>query len=176
MIIFFNLYSDIINKLITIKDKLLTSFFFFVTGIFHFISKIDRYFLVYCLFFFKLIFNDHKKLEFEEHLLLICNISITRIWCEINGCIFVNNTKVFVRAPFNKIELNWLFKLDLFQFTNFNELNDYLQDKYNIPAFQHRLLQRLSIFSFKILNFVSAPKILKEMIETKFQELESRNK
>jgi hypothetical protein len=44
------------------------------------------------------------------------------------------------------------------------------QDK----AFQHRLLQRLSIFSFKKLNFVSAPKILKEIIETKFQELKSQ--
>lgn len=53
-------------------------------------------------------------------------------------------------------------------------MNDYLQDKYNIPAFQHRLLQRLSIFSFKMLNFVSAPKILKEIIETKFQELKSQ--
>ena len=70
--------------------------------------------------------------------------------------------------------LNLLFKLDLSQFTNCNELNDYLQDKYNIPAFQHRLLQRLSIFSFKMLNFVSAPKILKEIIETKFQELKSQ--
>ena len=36
------------------------------------------------------------------------------------------------------------------------------------------LLQRLSIFSFKMLNFVSAPKILKEIIETKFQELKSQ--
>jgi len=53
-------------------------------------------------------------------------------------------------------------------------LNDYLQDKYNIPAFQHRLLQRLSVFSFKMLNFVSAPKILKETIETKFQELKTQ--
>jgi hypothetical protein len=67
-----------------------------------------------------------------------------------------------------------LFKLDLSQFTNCNELNDYLQDKFNIPAFQHRLLQRLSIFSFKMLNFVSAAKILKEMIETKFHELKSQ--
>ena len=70
--------------------------------------------------------------------------------------------------------LNLLSKLDLSLFTNCNELNDYLQDKYNIPAFQHRLLQRLSIFSFKMLNFVSAPKILKEIIETKFQELKSQ--
>jgi hypothetical protein len=69
---------------------------------------------------------------------------------------------------------NFLFKLDLSQFTNCNEFSDYLQDKYNIPAFQHRLLQRLSIFSFKMLNFVSAPKILKEIIETKFQELKGQ--
>jgi hypothetical protein len=43
-----------------------------------------------------------------------------------------------------------------------------------IPDFQHRLLQRLSIFSFEMLNFVSAPKTLKEIIETKFQELKSQ--
>jgi hypothetical protein len=53
-------------------------------------------------------------------------------------------------------------------------LNDYLQDKYNIPAFQHRLLQRLSVFSFKMLNFISAPQILKEIIEKKFQELKTQ--
>ncbi len=53
-------------------------------------------------------------------------------------------------------------------------MNDYLQDTYNIPAFQHRLLQRLSVFSFKMLNFIWAPKILKETIETKFQELKTQ--
>ena len=41
---------------------------------------------------------------------------------------------------------NILFKLDISQFTNCDELNNYLQDLYNIPAFQHFLLQRLSIF------------------------------
>ena len=53
-------------------------------------------------------------------------------------------------------------------------MNDYLKDKYYIPAFQHRLLQRLSVLSFKMLNFISAPKILKETIETKFQELKTQ--
>ena len=69
---------------------------------------------------------------------------------------------------------NFPFKLDLSQFTNGYELNDYLNDKYNISAFQHRLLQRLSVFSFKYLNFISAPKILKETIETKFQEFKTQ--
>jgi len=32
----------------------------------------------------------------------------------------------------------------------------------------------LSIFSFKMLSFVSAPKILKEIIETKFLKLKSQ--
>jgi len=35
--------------------------------------------------------------------------------------------------------------------------------KFNIPAFQHRIIHRLSVFSFKMLNFVSAPKNLKEV-------------
>jgi hypothetical protein len=48
-------------------------------------------------------------------------------------------------------------------------LNDYLQDTYNIPAFQHRILQRLSVFSFKMLNFIIAPKILKETTDTKIK-------
>jgi len=31
--------------------------------------------------------------------------------------------------------------------------NTYLLNKCNIPAFQHRIIHRLSIFSFKMLNF-----------------------
>ena len=48
-------------------------------------------------------------------------------------------------------------------------MNDYLHDTYNIPAFQHRLLQRLSVFSLKMLNLIIAPKILKETIDTKIK-------
>ena len=39
-----------------------------------------------------------------------------------------------------------------------------------MPSFQRRIIHRLSIFSFKTLNFVSAPKILKEFIVKNFQE------
>ena len=63
-----------------------------------------------------------------------------------------------------------LFNLDLYNFTDFDQLNKYLIKKFNIPAFQHRIILRLSIFSFKMLNFVSAPKILKEVIVKNFQE------
>jgi len=85
-------------------------------------------------------------------------------YCSTLSIYFSKAVFLFIQRLFNKyfLWLNFLFKLDLSQFTNCNELNDYLQDTYNIPAFQHHLLQRLSIFSFKMLNFVSAPKILKE--------------
>ncbi len=42
-------------------------------------NKDRSIFFWFTVYFFLLIFNDHKKLEFEAHLLLICNISITRI-------------------------------------------------------------------------------------------------
>ncbi len=91
------------------------------------------------------------------------------LYTRFGGANFTHDSRCELYTRFLKsfICLNLLFKLDLSQFTNGYELNDYLQDKYNIPAFQHRLLQRLSIFSFKMLNFVSAPK-------TKFQELKSQ--
>ena len=54
-----------------------------------------------------------------------------------------------------------LLKVDLYTFTDFDELNTYLLNKFNILAFQHRIIHRLSVFSFKMLNFVSAPKNLK---------------
>ena len=41
-----------------------------------------------------------------------------------------------------------LFKLYLYAFTDFDQLNTYLLNKYNILACQHRV----SIFSFQILN------------------------
>ena len=52
-----------------------------------------------------------------------------------------------------------LNKLDLYTFTDFDQLNIYLLKKCNIPAFQHCIIHRLSIFSFKMLNFFSTPKI-----------------
>jgi hypothetical protein len=61
-----------------------------------------------------------------------------------------------------------LFKLDSHNHTDYNELNEYLLEKFNIPVFQHRIIHRLSILSYKMLNFTSAPKILKENIKDNF--------
>ena len=45
-----------------------------------------------------------------------------------------------------------LFKLDLYAFTDFDQLNTYILNIFNILAFQHRIIHRVSIFSFKMLN------------------------
>ena len=66
-----------------------------------------------------------------------------------------------------------LFKLDTQDFTDFNHINDYILEKFNIQAFQHRLFHRLSILSFKMLNFESSPKILHNVILENFLELSS---
>jgi len=63
-----------------------------------------------------------------------------------------------------------LFKVDLYTFTDFDKLNTYLLNKFYIPAFQYRIIHRLSFFSLKMLNFVSAPKILKEVFLKSFEE------
>ena len=47
-------------------------------------------------------------------------------------------------------------------------MNKYFLKKFNIPAFQHRIIHKLSVFSYKVLNFTSAPKILKENIVDHF--------
>ena len=44
-------------------------------------------------------------------------------------------------------------------------------EKFDIPDFQHRLFQRLSVLSFKLLNFKAAPKILKDDILNNFLDL-----
>ena len=51
-----------------------------------------------------------------------------------------------------------------------DQLNTYLLNKFNIPAVQHRIIHRLSIFSIKMLNFVSAPKILREVFVKSLEE------
>ncbi len=63
-----------------------------------------------------------------------------------------------------------LFNWDLYNFTDFDQLNTYLIKKFNIPAFQHRINLCLSVFSFEMLNFVSSHKILKEVIVKNFLE------
>jgi hypothetical protein len=67
--------------------------------------------------------------------------------------------------------LHKLFNFDTQDFTDFNELNTYLLEKFDIPAFQHRLFQRVSVLSFKLLNFKSAPEILKNHILENFLDL-----
>jgi len=86
--------------------------------------------------------------------------------------LFIYAEKAVIQRLCNKycLCLYVLFNLDLYNFTDFDQLNKYLIKKFNIPAFQHRIILRLSIFSFKMLNFVSAPKILKEVIVKNFQE------
>ena len=62
--------------------------------------------------------------------------------------------------------------------SNFNELNNLLE-KYGLFAFQHRALERMLTFSFKIINFANSPPLLKEQLaknETRNQKYELRNK
>jgi hypothetical protein len=59
------------------------------------------------------------------------------------------------------LSLYLLFKFDISLFKDFNDINTFLFDKFGISAFQHRVFSRLSIFSFKILNFSMSPKVLR---------------
>lgn len=67
--------------------------------------------------------------------------------------------------------LHKLFKIDFSDFTDFNKINDYLLEKFSIPAFQHRSFQRLSIFSYKMLNCENAPKVINDVLLTNYLEL-----
>ena len=64
-----------------------------------------------------------------------------------------------------------LFNFDTQDFTDFNYVNTFLLQKFDIPAFQHRLFQRLSVLSFKLLNFKAAPEILKDDILKNYLDL-----
>ena len=76
--------------------------------------------------------------------------------------VFIYFSKQAIQKIFNKyyLCLSKLFKIDFSNFSDICEINEYLMKKFNIPAFQHRLLQRIALFSYKILNFTSAPCIL----------------
>jgi hypothetical protein len=65
-----------------------------------------------------------------------------------------------------------IFKLLKIEFdsNNFNRVNDLLE-KYGLFAFQHRALERMLTFSFKIINFENSPPLLKE----KFTKNADRN-
>jgi hypothetical protein len=69
------------------------------------------------------------------------------------------------------LSLYLLFKFDISLFKDFNDINSFLLDKFGIPAFQHRVFSRLSIFSFKILNFSMSPKVLRDVILENFEKL-----
>ncbi len=69
--------------------------------------------------------------------------------------------------------LHKLFNFDKQEFNDFNDINTYLMEKFDIPLFQHRLFQKLAVLSFKLLNFRSAPKILKNDTVNNFLELSS---
>ena len=69
---------------------------------------------------------------------------------------FFSNTNVWWLLIF-LVTFYWMFdflwkfhfyKLDILQFTNYNNLNDYLQDKYNIPAFQRRFYKDYQCFFY----------------------------
>ncbi|CAF0864958.1 unnamed protein product [Brachionus calyciflorus] len=62
--------------------------------------------------------------------------------------------------------------------SNFNDLNNLLEI-YGLFAFQHRALERMLSFSYKIINFANAPPLLKEQLvknETRNLNYELRNK
>ena len=70
-----------------------------------------------------------------------------------------------------------LLKINL-NSSNFNEVNNLLE-KYALFAFQHRALERMLTFSYKIINFANSPQLLKEQLvknEARNLKYELRNK
>ena len=69
-----------------------------------------------------------------------------------------------------------LFKVEFSDFNSFDDINIYLHKRFGIYSFQHRIFSRISILSYKLLNFVSAPRILQDSIISNFaNELNSNN-
>ena len=73
-----------------------------------------------------------------------------------------------------------IFKLLKINFNSstFNEINNLLE-KYGLFAFQHRALERMLTFSYKIINFANSPPHLKEQLvknETRNLKYDLRNK
>ncbi|CAF1064919.1 unnamed protein product, partial [Brachionus calyciflorus] len=70
-----------------------------------------------------------------------------------------------------------LLKINL-NTSSFNDLNN-LSEKYGLFAFQHRALERMLTFSYKIINFANSPPLLKEELvknETRNLKYDLRNK
>ena len=63
-----------------------------------------------------------------------------------------------------------LFNIEFSEFTNLDDINSFLREKYGVSAFQHRIFHRISIFSFKLLNFLNKPKTLHECVLDNFLE------
>jgi hypothetical protein len=70
-----------------------------------------------------------------------------------------------------------LLKINL-NSADFNDLNNLLE-KYGLFAFQHRALERMLTFSYKIINFANSPPLLKDQLlknETRNLKYDLRNK
>ena len=61
-----------------------------------------------------------------------------------------------------------LFKVEFSDLASLNEVNDYLHKRFGIYSFQHRLFSRISILSFKLLNFLDSPRILQKTMISNF--------
>ncbi len=69
----------------------------------------------------------------------------TSLWCRLPTFRTLGRNKYYLC-------LYMLFKLDSHNYTDYNELNEYLLGKFNIPAFQHRIIHWLSVFHTKCLT------------------------
>ena len=57
-----------------------------------------------------------------------------------------------------------LFNIEFSSFSSIDEINNFLHRKFNIFSFQHRIFKRISIFSFKLINFSNSPEELLDTI------------
>ena len=135
-----------------------------------------------------------NKLNFKSHVASLCLIinsklfSISRLFnlCSsvkiqffktfilpyFDYCIslFVYFSKEALQKLCNKYYLCLfkLFNVELCNFSNLTDINNYLNSKFNINSFQSRIFTRISIFSYKILRFFNSPIILKEKFNSLF--------
>ncbi len=114
------MYTKIFLSALKVKKK----------GITYFDSK---FFLV----FFNYFMNYYLKPQNSIHFKLIFKM--------YKVCGFTLINRQFRNYATNIIYM--LFKLDLYHFTDYNELNEYLQGKFDIPAFQCRIIKKSSVYS-----------------------------
>ena len=156
--------------------------------------------VIQCVSEFKLLgITIDNKLNFNAHVTKLCHcinsklFSIKKIFY-LNTSVKVQFFKTFILPYFdycstlliyfNKTVIQKLcnkyylciskllrINFDDLNLTDFKQINDYLMEKFDIPAFQFRICQRLSIFSFKMLNYDSSPKILHDGLLSHFLKL-----